>query len=193
MDSWLERVAPALVVAATSDEECNAAIERAASERGILVNRADRSGERESGSVVVPATTATATWSRRRDRRAQSGTEQGTQETNRTGTGGGRNRRGGHERPARSTETKGRPPARTARRRSCGHRVGCRVERRGREKRERGSGCGRGTNSGVVTIRTAGARRTGPQPRRRRARPALARRRRRSISRRRGRTAEVPR
>lgn len=63
VDSWLERVAPALVVAATSDEECNAAIERAASERGILVNRADRSGERESGSVVVPATVATATWS----------------------------------------------------------------------------------------------------------------------------------
>ena len=56
VDSWLERVAPALVVAATSDEECNAAIERAASERGILVNRADRSGERELGSVVVPAT-----------------------------------------------------------------------------------------------------------------------------------------
>ncbi len=54
--SWLDRTKPALVVAATSDDECNAAIERAASERGILVNRADRSGERKSGSVVVPAT-----------------------------------------------------------------------------------------------------------------------------------------
>ncbi len=57
MDSWLDKTRPALVVAATSDDECNAAIERAASERGILVNRADRSGQaRDAGSIVVPAT-----------------------------------------------------------------------------------------------------------------------------------------
>ncbi|WP_226480537.1 precorrin-2 dehydrogenase/sirohydrochlorin ferrochelatase family protein [Natrinema amylolyticum] len=53
---WLERSAPALVVAATDDEAINEAVADAARERGILVNRADRSGEREAGSVVVPAT-----------------------------------------------------------------------------------------------------------------------------------------
>jgi precorrin-2 dehydrogenase/sirohydrochlorin ferrochelatase len=34
----------------------NAAVAREARERGVLVNRADRSGERDAGSVVVPAT-----------------------------------------------------------------------------------------------------------------------------------------
>jgi len=53
---WIDRVDPALVVAATDDEMVNAAVEAAARERGILVNRADRSGERDPGSVVVPAT-----------------------------------------------------------------------------------------------------------------------------------------
>lgn len=53
---WLERTGPALVVAATDDEELNAAVATAAREAGILVNRADRSGERDPGSVVVPAT-----------------------------------------------------------------------------------------------------------------------------------------
>jgi len=54
--TWIERVDPALVVAATDDAELNAAVERAARERGVLVNRADTSGERAPGSVVVPAT-----------------------------------------------------------------------------------------------------------------------------------------
>ncbi|WP_436345812.1 precorrin-2 dehydrogenase/sirohydrochlorin ferrochelatase family protein [Natronorubrum sp. FCH18a] len=53
---WLERTGPALVVAATSDEAINEAVATAARDRGILVNRADRSGERDPGSVVVPAT-----------------------------------------------------------------------------------------------------------------------------------------
>ncbi|WP_408957174.1 bifunctional precorrin-2 dehydrogenase/sirohydrochlorin ferrochelatase [Natrinema sp. 74] len=53
---WLERVAPALVVAATDDAAVNGAVAEAARERGTLVNRADRSGERQPGSVVVPAT-----------------------------------------------------------------------------------------------------------------------------------------
>ncbi|MDS0476438.1 bifunctional precorrin-2 dehydrogenase/sirohydrochlorin ferrochelatase [Natrinema sp. 1APR25-10V2] len=53
---WLERATPALVVAATDDAAINEAVAEAARERGTLVNRADRSGEREPGSVVVPAT-----------------------------------------------------------------------------------------------------------------------------------------
>ena len=53
---WLERADPALVVAATDDEAVNEAAADAARERGLLVNRADRSGERDVGSVVVPAT-----------------------------------------------------------------------------------------------------------------------------------------
>ncbi|MFB6228501.1 MAG: bifunctional precorrin-2 dehydrogenase/sirohydrochlorin ferrochelatase [Halobacteriales archaeon] len=53
---WIDRINPALVVAATDDGAVNAAVEEATRERGILVNRADRSGERDPGSVVVPAT-----------------------------------------------------------------------------------------------------------------------------------------
>ncbi|WP_336325956.1 precorrin-2 dehydrogenase/sirohydrochlorin ferrochelatase family protein [Halovenus sp. HT40] len=53
---WLDRIDPALVVAATDSAELNDAIERAADERGILSNRADRSGSRDPGQVVVPAT-----------------------------------------------------------------------------------------------------------------------------------------
>jgi precorrin-2 dehydrogenase/sirohydrochlorin ferrochelatase len=53
---WLDRARPALVVAATGDDDVNAAVAAAALERGVLVNRADRSGERDAGSVVVPAT-----------------------------------------------------------------------------------------------------------------------------------------
>jgi precorrin-2 dehydrogenase/sirohydrochlorin ferrochelatase len=53
---WLERTAPALVVAATDDAAINEAVVAAARDRGVLVNRADRSGERDPGSVVVPAT-----------------------------------------------------------------------------------------------------------------------------------------
>ncbi|OVE85377.1 precorrin-2 dehydrogenase/sirohydrochlorin ferrochelatase family protein [Natronolimnobius baerhuensis] len=56
IDGWLERTAPALVVAATDDEAINEALESAAQARGCLVNRADRSGGRDPGSVVVPAT-----------------------------------------------------------------------------------------------------------------------------------------
>ncbi|GAB6861018.1 bifunctional precorrin-2 dehydrogenase/sirohydrochlorin ferrochelatase [Haloplanus litoreus] len=54
--SWLAAADPALVVAATDDETLNAAIERHAHEAGVLVNRADRAGDRDRGSVVVPAT-----------------------------------------------------------------------------------------------------------------------------------------
>ncbi len=54
--TWFECANPALAVAATDDEAVNAAVAREARERGVLVNRADRSGEREPGSVVVPAT-----------------------------------------------------------------------------------------------------------------------------------------
>ena len=53
---WLDRIDPALVVAATDSTDLNDAIERAADERGILSNRADRSGSRNLGQVVVPAT-----------------------------------------------------------------------------------------------------------------------------------------
>ncbi|ELZ78060.1 bifunctional precorrin-2 dehydrogenase/sirohydrochlorin ferrochelatase [Haloferax larsenii] len=53
---WVARFEPALVVAATSDTDVNDAIVAAARDAGALVNRADRSGERDAGSVVVPAT-----------------------------------------------------------------------------------------------------------------------------------------
>ena len=56
VDDWLERTEPALVVAATDDEAVNDAVADAARARGALVNRADRAGERDVGSVVVPAT-----------------------------------------------------------------------------------------------------------------------------------------
>ncbi|MFW5964104.1 MAG: precorrin-2 dehydrogenase/sirohydrochlorin ferrochelatase family protein, partial [Natronomonas sp.] len=54
--TWFDRTDPALVVAATDDEAVNDAVEAAARERSVLINRADRSGERDVGSVVVPAT-----------------------------------------------------------------------------------------------------------------------------------------
>jgi precorrin-2 dehydrogenase/sirohydrochlorin ferrochelatase len=53
---WVKRTDPALVVAATDVEAVNDAAERAARERGALLNRADEHGERDAGSVVVPAT-----------------------------------------------------------------------------------------------------------------------------------------
>lgn len=53
---WVERIEPALVVAATDDAELNAAAEAAAREAGALVNRADDHGEQEVGNVIVPAT-----------------------------------------------------------------------------------------------------------------------------------------
>jgi precorrin-2 dehydrogenase/sirohydrochlorin ferrochelatase len=56
VETWLDRCAPALVVAATDDADLNEALERAASERGTLVNRTDEHGGRDAGSVVVPAT-----------------------------------------------------------------------------------------------------------------------------------------
>jgi precorrin-2 dehydrogenase/sirohydrochlorin ferrochelatase len=54
--AWLDRTEPALVVAATDDGDRNAAIESAAMERDVLVNRTDEHGARDAGSVVVPAT-----------------------------------------------------------------------------------------------------------------------------------------
>ncbi|WP_115891464.1 precorrin-2 dehydrogenase/sirohydrochlorin ferrochelatase family protein [Haloferax sp. Atlit-48N] len=56
VSDWVERFAPALVVAATDDDDVNDAVVAAARDAGALVNRADRSGERDAGSVVVPAT-----------------------------------------------------------------------------------------------------------------------------------------
>jgi precorrin-2 dehydrogenase/sirohydrochlorin ferrochelatase len=61
---WLDRVGPALAVAATGDTAVNDAVERAAGERGVLVNRADQSRvdrtaaseQRGPDRVVVPAT-----------------------------------------------------------------------------------------------------------------------------------------
>jgi precorrin-2 dehydrogenase/sirohydrochlorin ferrochelatase len=54
---WIRRTDPGLVVAATDDATLNAAIERAARERGRLINRTDRAGdERGPGGVAVPAT-----------------------------------------------------------------------------------------------------------------------------------------
>ena len=58
---WVDRVDPALVVAATNDAAVNAAAEAAALDAGLLVNRtdvstADRSNGRDARSVVVPAT-----------------------------------------------------------------------------------------------------------------------------------------
>ncbi|SDF64976.1 precorrin-2 dehydrogenase / sirohydrochlorin ferrochelatase [Halorubrum xinjiangense] len=53
---WIERLDPALAVAATDDAAVNAAVEAAALDRGKLVNRTDVSGGRDPGSVVVPAT-----------------------------------------------------------------------------------------------------------------------------------------
>ncbi|WP_248903610.1 precorrin-2 dehydrogenase/sirohydrochlorin ferrochelatase family protein [Halocatena marina] len=52
---WIDRIEPALVVATTDDEELNDAIAAAAQDRAVLVNRADRAGERDVGSVAVPA------------------------------------------------------------------------------------------------------------------------------------------
>ena len=54
--AWFDQVDPALAVAATDDPEVNEAVARAADERGVLVNRTDRSGGRDIGSIVVPAT-----------------------------------------------------------------------------------------------------------------------------------------
>ena len=58
---WIDRLEPALVVAATDDAAVNAAAEAAALDAGLLVNRtdvstADRSEGRDVRSVVVPAT-----------------------------------------------------------------------------------------------------------------------------------------
>lgn len=53
---WVARFDPVLVVAATSVAAVNEAAEQAARDHGALVNRADHSGERDAGSVVVPAT-----------------------------------------------------------------------------------------------------------------------------------------
>lgn len=53
---WIERIQPVLVVAATDDTSLNAAIEKAALSKNLLVNRADKAGPRDAGSVIVPAT-----------------------------------------------------------------------------------------------------------------------------------------
>lgn len=53
---WVERTNPVLVVAATDDPDLNAAAAAAAHDHGALVNRADQAGDRDPGSVVVPAT-----------------------------------------------------------------------------------------------------------------------------------------
>ena len=53
---WIERLSPALVVAATDDATVNEAAETTALETGALINRTDVSGARDPRSVVVPAT-----------------------------------------------------------------------------------------------------------------------------------------
>lgn len=53
---WFDRADPALAVAATDAVAVNDAVAGVADERGVLYNRADRAGDREAGSVVVPAT-----------------------------------------------------------------------------------------------------------------------------------------
>jgi len=55
VSDWLDRIEPALVVAATDERAVNAAVESAARDRGLLVNRADHSGARAPGDVVLPA------------------------------------------------------------------------------------------------------------------------------------------
>lgn len=54
--TWFERTDPALAVAATDVDSVNEAAEREARRRGVLINRADHSGKRGPGGVVVPAT-----------------------------------------------------------------------------------------------------------------------------------------
>lgn len=56
VESYVERLQPALVVAATDDETVNEAATEAARTHGALVNRADDHGEHAFGSVTVPAT-----------------------------------------------------------------------------------------------------------------------------------------
>jgi precorrin-2 dehydrogenase/sirohydrochlorin ferrochelatase len=56
VEDWLDRLDPALAVAATDDADLNAAIARAAHERDVLVNRTDTAGSPAPGGVVVPAT-----------------------------------------------------------------------------------------------------------------------------------------
>lgn len=56
VQEWIARVEPALVVAATDDTDLNDAAAGAARDAGALVNRADESGDRDFGSVAVPAT-----------------------------------------------------------------------------------------------------------------------------------------
>ncbi|WP_049983049.1 bifunctional precorrin-2 dehydrogenase/sirohydrochlorin ferrochelatase [Halorubrum sp. BV1] len=57
---WIDRFEPILAVAATDDEAVNAAVETAADERDIMINRTDVSTDpdatRDANSVVVPAT-----------------------------------------------------------------------------------------------------------------------------------------
>jgi precorrin-2 dehydrogenase/sirohydrochlorin ferrochelatase len=60
--TWFEWTKPALTVAATDEKSVNDAVARTAHERGILLNRADRSNRSNDpddgapGNVVVPAT-----------------------------------------------------------------------------------------------------------------------------------------
>ncbi|MES3518106.1 MAG: NAD(P)-dependent oxidoreductase [Natronomonas sp.] len=56
VSEWIDRIDPALVVAATDVAAVNEAIAAAAADRGILLNRADTSEVRDAKSVAVPAT-----------------------------------------------------------------------------------------------------------------------------------------
>lgn len=62
VSTWLDRMDPALVVAATDDADLNRAVADASRERGLLWNRVDRAGPAdgveggEVGNVAVPAT-----------------------------------------------------------------------------------------------------------------------------------------
>lgn len=57
VESWIDRIDPVLVVAATDDTSVNEAVAAAARERGLLHNRADRAETTGPGDVSVPAIT----------------------------------------------------------------------------------------------------------------------------------------
>lgn len=52
----IDRFDPAVVVTSTDDTAVNDALETAARDRGILLNRADQARDRDVASVIVPAT-----------------------------------------------------------------------------------------------------------------------------------------
>ena len=60
VDEWVDRFEPALVVAATDNAALNAAVDTAASERGLLINRTDRPSDWELRADGNPERTGTS-------------------------------------------------------------------------------------------------------------------------------------